>query len=323
VNIAMKLLPYFEDRFNDNGKSKANHRGNCGFAAQFVTELLKFGDEAFGFCFQHSKKQPRSADHALLALARHTLAHLDSVGVLLANGCVDGCDSLLRSILEASLGITFIVEDKHEERALAYELARIKRKIKEFRRVDRNHPDGKALEAELSADAFVPGILSKLPDGLSKQADKIEAWLNAQHRFIPILAEWNRLKNSPDKKKQPDPEWFALFGGARDIRGLAKRLNRLGWYEFLYRDWSNSSHAADAIAKYSTADDCISPLRYPAGYVKVLNMAFVMFLNALELLTSFYDTALAEQFRKHTAGVMAPQLARLTKGLEKELQDYR
>lgn len=317
------LLPYFEDRFSDGGKSKANYRKLCEAASGFLTELLKYGDEAFGHCSKHAQKHTRRVDHTLLALSRHLVAYLDAVNTLLRNGCVDGCDPLLRSMLEAAFGIAYIVEDRHEERALAYQLNRIKRKIKELRRADRTHPDGQQLEAELSSDTFVPGILSKLPEGLSKRADEIERRLNADSDFAPILAEWNLLKHPPGKKRQPDPEWFTLFGGAkpsRDIRSLAKHLKWLSLYEFLYRDWSNSVHAGDAIDRYSTTDDCIRPLHYPSGYSKTLSLVFAIFINGLEKLAGFYNAEMGQQVRNHAVRVLTPKLTHIADEIQKALQ---
>ncbi len=84
----MKLLPFFEERFDDNGKSQANYRHIRSVASKFITKLLKYGDEAFELCSKRADQTQRHADHVLLALARHNAAYLDSVNALLVTGCV-------------------------------------------------------------------------------------------------------------------------------------------------------------------------------------------------------------------------------------------
>jgi len=133
----MKLLPFFEEHFDDG--SKANYRTICKIASEFLSELLKYSDQVFEFCMNIAAGRNRPADITLRGMVRHNLAYLDGVSVLLGNGCVETCEPLLRSILEATFGIGHIVADKHDERALAYQLARIKKKIKFLHRGDRSH----------------------------------------------------------------------------------------------------------------------------------------------------------------------------------------
>ncbi len=319
----MKLLPIFEEGFDDNGKLQANYRHIRSVASKFITKLLKYGDEAFELCSKRADQTQRHADHVLLAFARHNAVYLDSTNALLATGCVEGCAPLLRSILDATFGIAHIVQDKHEERALAYQLARIKRRIKHLRRGDRSHPDGRQLEADLATDAFVPGVLSKLPNGLAAKAAELELQLQAKPEFAPILVEWERLKHPPDRKRQPDPEWYNLFGGAKDIRGLAKQLNWQSLYDFFYRDWSNSAHAGDALDSYTTADNCLRPLRYPAGYAKVLSYAFMLYINGLEKVAGFYDAVMGSQVRDYAVKVLNPELVHTANQIEKALGAFK
>lgn len=318
----MQLLPFFEDRFEDNGKSKTNYQHMRKTASEFISKVQKFGDEVFEHCSRHADKTQRIVDRVLLALARHNASQLDCINILLASGGVDGCSSLLRSILDATFGIAHIVQDKHQERALSYQLVRMKRFIKHLRRGDRTHPDGRQLETELATDAFVPDALSKLPPGLADKADKFERELNAKLEFVPILAEWERLKHFGGKT-QKDPEWYTLFGGARDIRRLAKQLGWQSLYDFFYRDWSNTAHAGNALENYTTADNCLRPLRYPAGYASALSLAIPFYLNGLERLASFYDATLAGQVRTHGVAVLYPELVRIAGQIGTALQAFR
>ena len=316
----MKLLPIFDDRFEDNGKSKENLRIMRGQVASFLTRLLNYADEAFEHCFKKGEKLGRWTDCSLMSLARHTLVYLDGITVHFSSGSVECCPPLIRSMLEATLGIAHIAQAHHEERALAYNLSRVMRNIKFNRMGDATTNAGKALRDELTTDAFIPDFFKKLPPGIGKRADDLETSLNADPTYAPILAEWNRLKG------KQDPEWFTLFGGAkpaRSVRSLAKNLNWLALYAFVYKPFSDSVHAGNALEMYVTSDKSLRPLRYPARYADYLNTTFVIFIHALERLARFYDDSMGLQVRRHTQLVLMPELVELDKRLEHAVGEYK
>jgi hypothetical protein len=319
----VNLLPNFEERFNDNGKSKERYKSLCATVSVFLTKLLTFGDEVFYHCFRRTQPSERVEDRVLLALYRHTAEQLDCVNVLLTSGAVAGCPLHLRSLLEAAFGIAHIVQDRHEERALAYQLVRMKRHIKFLRRGDLTHPDGRQLETDLAADAFVPGILNKLRPGLAAKADECERQIRDRAEFVPILAEWERLKHPPGKSTQKDPEWYALFGGAKDIRSLAKQLKWPSLYDFFYRDCSHAIHASNVLDDYTTAEGELRPLRYPSGYARAFSFAFALYVNALERLASFYDTVLAQQVLSHANKTLNPEREHIVAQIESAIGSFK
>jgi hypothetical protein len=100
----------------------------------------------------------------------------------------------------------------------------------------------------------------------------------------------------------------------------------LGWqslYDFFYRDWSNTTHAGNALDNYATADNCIRPLRYPAGYVKVLGFAFALSINGLEKLASFYDAVMGQQVRDHAMKVLNPEFLRVADQIDNSLTAFK
>lgn len=324
--MAVNAVPYFEDLLSEDPKSLANYRLILAKGADFLRGLMKYGNEVMNLCSTKAQQEQRASDHVLMAHARHNLAYFDSICTLLEKGTPEGCYPLLRSILESTLGIAHIVRDRHEERARAYKLARIKRKIRAMRRADTKHADGKKLHKELSDDAFVPGILDKLASDLSKKADEYEAELRADTAFAPIFAEWERLREphpgSKSKKKRPDPEWYALFGGAPDLGRLAKKLKWTSMYVFFYREWSDAVHAGNALDSFNTPDGSIRPLRYPKGYHTVVSTAFMLFINCFERLASFYDARMVQQIRDHAVKRLDPEFRRLSKAIKTSLQNF-
>ena len=109
-------IPYFDSELPDVTRKNVNEwRQEVSTA---LDKLIEFWRDMFGVCHDIGLKNQRHEDMVLLGFARHILAYLDCVRVLLGHGCSEGCTPLLRSILEAHLGIAHIVKDRSEERSL-------------------------------------------------------------------------------------------------------------------------------------------------------------------------------------------------------------
>ncbi|MCE9562983.1 MAG: DUF5677 domain-containing protein [Planctomycetes bacterium] len=302
------MKPYFEDYCGDK-ESLAKYRELLALGSEFLEELVRLGHDAIHVCIKKAQADNRRFHFTLLGLARHLLAYLDSANVLLSKGCVEACLPLLRSMLESHLGIAHIVQEKHEERALAYDFVRLKRRLKELRTTDKTHADGKQLEAELASDTLMAGLLDKMPKDLPERAALVEATL-ADPIFVPILAEWDRLKRPAGKPKQKDPEWFTLFGGGNNIRELAKKLGAVSLYAFIYKELSNSTHAGTALDGFVEVGGDIADirqLRHPGGYYKLFRGVFMIFLLSFEKLLGFYDKQQHDIFTKFVAISVVPR----------------
>lgn len=319
----MNTVPYFDGLLRKPESVESLRQWRRHVAAA-LDGLLKYGDDAFGWCMSYAEKDGRPHHQSLLGLGRHILVYLDCAKVLLAQGCVEGCTPLLRSMLEATLGITHIAEERHEERGLAYQFARIKRRVKKLRMGDRTSREGQNVAAELVGDVYAPYLLGKLPTDLGTRADEIERRLAAERRFDPIAAEWERLKNPPGgRPRGKDPEWYTLFSGADQIRTWTKRMNFVSVYLFIYKDMSSEAHAGDTVQTLTTSRGMLRPLRYPHDFHGAVQLAFLWFINGFEKLTAFYDPGLGEQFRAYILGTLHPEFVELIGGLRKAFEAYK
>ena len=314
------MKPFFEEYCEDD-KSLVAYRDLLAKGSKFLEEVVCFGNEVIQLCIKKAQGDTRRVHFTLLGLARHQLAYMDSVNVLLGRGCVEASSPLLRSMLESQLGIAHIVQGMHQERALAYELVRIKRRLKALRMVDKTHADGKQLEAELASDVLVAGIFDKMPKDLSARAAVVEAKL-ADPIFIPNVAEWERLKRSSGKPNLKDPEWFSLFGGGNTIRDLAKNLGLISQYTFIYKELSNAIHAATALDGFAEVGGDLTqirPLRHPGGYHKPFRGVFIMFLSTFDKLLGFYDKQQQGAFLHHMMVSIEPKFSAIIDNMEKHL----
>jgi hypothetical protein len=290
-----------------NDKSRQVYRYMIGRASEYTIDMREYAREVVGLCVKEAKKRQQAHDTTVIAIARRFLALLDGVSILLAGGNAEVCYPLLRSMLEAYLSVAHILQDKTRERANAYQLAWIKRRIKEYKRVSINTQEGKKLHAELAKDKLTPEILKHMPANLENLAAEMEEYLQNDDDFKVVLAEWERLTNPAGKKRNSDPHWYELFGGRSNIRDLALQLNHLGLYEFMYRDWSDSVHAGDALPSFTGSDGRINPLRHPRDYPKVVSHMFLVTINMLHLLADHYNPSSACSLRKYTANTLVPK----------------
>jgi hypothetical protein len=207
--------------------------------------------------------QSEKAYHAtILLLTRHVIEYIDGVVVHVSQGVSQPCLPLLRSALEATLGIKYILEADTERRALAYQVAHAHRKMKFWDRLDPTTVAGKELRNYLGADA--DAIFNQMPlesHLLILDRRKQLTGLLANADFGPIEQEWQTCKKTYKK----EPEWYALFGGPKNARELAQRVGWACMYDFCYQHWSNEVHAGSAMdaAGVSEGKGVFRPFRHP------------------------------------------------------------
>jgi hypothetical protein len=94
-------------------------------------------------------------------------------------------------------------------------------------------------------------------------------------------------------------------------------------YDFLYRDWSNASHAGDTVERVLTGEAEISPLRYPSKYGDAFTFAYSVTINGLEKLVGFYDVAKQEELRRVILGAFQPRHQLIRAMIDEAFKDYK
>lgn len=204
-------------------------------------------------------------DTVVLLLSRHVAEEVDAASVLVKAGCIDPCKSHLRSAFEAELGIRYVLEKNSEQRALAYLVKHIYERIRFYDKLDPNSQSGKQMRKEIKKDEATIAILSSLPElGIDEARMELRDMLR-RPPFDIADSEWKRVK----KKQNGRPNWYTLFDGPQDARKLAIYLDRGGWYDFLYSDWSGHIHAGSTafnVGRNESEDSAsknLKPLRHP------------------------------------------------------------
>jgi hypothetical protein len=265
----------------------------CTEFGVFVQDCIGSLTQAFDVAQTEAAKENKFHHATVLLLMRHVIESLDGVSILVAKGCSQPCQPLLRSALEAMLGLFYILEADTERRALAYQLAHAHKKITLYDRLDPTTSAGQELRRVVAPDPCgdlfnsLPIInYPKLIAGLQKMFTRPE--------FQPIEAEWQRLKAA---RKNKDPEWYALFGGPQNVRDLAIKVGFPAMYEFLYRYWSNEVHAGSAMEAigHKDGDSVIRPIRHPEELQSAVTFAAQFsFLLAMKVVGVYAPAKLAD-----------------------------
>jgi hypothetical protein len=264
---------HFIDQLKDGNQIREYEAVLVG-PAHFVEDCARFVTDAFVLAQQRTFPEQKYYHGTIILLMRHVVEAVDGVSLLVAKGSAENCGPLLRSAFEALVGILYILKDDTERRALAYQVAHAHKKIKFYRKFIPTDDVGRNLRAELKDDQFVK-IFDQPGVDWQRRIDGLRGMF-AQPEFAPIHAEWERVKKGKKGTGTKDPNWYALFGGPGDLRGLTLRVGKGTMYEILYRHWSDFTHAGGAFGNISADANggvAVEPVRSPEGIERICNLA--------------------------------------------------
>ncbi|MBG7613047.1 hypothetical protein IU405_12390 [Polaribacter sp. BAL334] len=249
-------------------------------AVDFGTHLLKW---------QADKMQ--SGDHHLVPILffRNILELTDAISILIKNSSIDPTKILLRSLLENSFGLEYLLEKDQENRSLSNNVWIAHKDLKFIEKLNLKSQIGKQFSNEIKKDKFVKEIISD--ETLIELDKKNSIELLELPIYKKIEEEYQRTK-----KIIKNPKWYSLFNGPTDIEQLAKRLNHYTLYEIVYRKLSDNVHATDLIknklVQGKNGQTDIIQIRFPKDAqdftVYTLNILIMTYLN-------FYEKVLPER----------------------------
>lgn len=278
--------------------------------SRFVGDCVRYLIDAYDVAQVGSVHEQCFSHATVLMLARHIIESVDGVSVLAERGCAENCGPLLRSAFEGQLGVLYILEADSKRRALSYQVAHAHRKIKMYRKCDPNDPLGKQFRAELKDDPMAD-VFDRVPGNLRAMISNLEGMFT-KPEFLPIEQEWQATR------KNKDPEWFALFGGPRNVRSLAFHLKLGAAYEGLYRSWSDVIHAGSGLNHVGPSDQpgtiVIRPIRHPDGLESACSLAAQICLNTARSLVQKYAPEQWQRFCQTYSQEISPTYMQVCKG---------
>lgn len=169
----------------------------------------------------------------ILHLFRHSIVLTDGVESLVSHACVDAAAPMLRSSLEANVGLMYLLNGQDERRkALAWLYVTNLDIIRSIRRRERT-------------SAIDPVLASKLRRAYEQQLTT-EPLLSIQSQYVAAQARQRRRK-----PQQARPKWYSLEDGPKNVKELVDVVlseydSESDLYE-TYRIFSGSIHATIGI----------------------------------------------------------------------------
>lgn len=155
-------------------------------------------------------------NHIPTLFFRNILELGDSISILIKSSSIDPSKILLRSLLENSFGLQYLLEKNERERSLSYMVWKALKQIKNYKRFISDHPSSKELK-KLILENNLDFPFEKFFDreDVQKVIDA-KATLLKKPEFKEVYKEYNRTSS-----KRKSPAWYSLFDGPHN--GTAKR----------------------------------------------------------------------------------------------------
>ena len=216
-------------------------------ASLLLCEIINKATWILKSCQNDATSQNRKADYPPCLLYKHAIEMADGIEVLLSHSCGIASKPLVRTLLETTLSLKYMLDDDMERRALAWLCCFIHDHLDHLDRSDPTTTKGEALQETWNKFFGIPygSQPQPAPDAYRSYAQG----LLRQPDLAPIEEEYQR---TCQRKKRP---WYALFGGPRSLYSLEDKLDRLVEYDVLYRLLSRISHATDLSAYVTRTEE--------------------------------------------------------------------
>jgi len=221
----------------------------------------------------------------VILLFRNFLELLDSVSILVKKSSIDPCKVILRTALETSLGVEYILKENTIDRAMSFLVCSYYKELKVLEKHDITTEHGKQFRSVFFRDENLNGVTIPTPDNLTDKIRGLKELLQSTS-YIKVKTEYERTKKS-DKKS---PEWYRLFGGPGNIKELCDKLKIPVLYEVFYRNLSDSIHGNDIIhgkiAESSNGNIDIYQIRFYKDAQEVTSLALLLTVRLYDIYIS-------------------------------------
>lgn len=220
-------------------------------------------------------------------LAKQVVAMLDGITVLLRSGCGLAVYPLYRSLYEADLQMSWILEADTDQRARTYWVAHL---LKEQRRCQ---SELKGSEYRTRASQQFPDMEWRDEAAIRAEIANIEAVLGRPEHVV--------IRKEADEKR--NRKFWAARLGCGSFEEIAKKLGRWNEYEVFYRLLSGMTHSSNPKAHLrKTGNDIeITDIRDPETVAKFLVLTSTWVLRTYRTVLGCYRPDELPNFGLHYA----------------------
>lgn len=259
-----------------------------------IIDVIKFGENLLKWDLE---KEREGFENTLPALFLSNILELgDAISILIKNATIDPCTILLRSLLENTYGLGYLVETEEEKRALSFVVCQAHKKLKLFEKLDSSTTNGEQFKNELKKDRDERDVIKYFDNpNLMQEKQNCEALLELPE-CVEIEKEYQRILLKNKRVSSNNIKWFSFFEGPKNIIELAQHLKLHASYEILYRGFSENVHATKDYGGQLVLNDdgSFSIIRnFSSEYVQVVTTNTIR--TMLMSYRSFYEARLHEK----------------------------
>jgi len=248
-------------------------------AEPLLIEVINFG--CLAFARWASKPSPQEHELAILFAYRQLIDLTDGIQILISESAPSPARLQLRGAFEALLSLRWITETDTEHRSYAYLTGDALGQIVYLERLRES-------KQRPGPDAWIDASISELQRRLQRPG-----WREAHAEFVAF----KNAISSKRKKKRWWPPWYAVYGGATDLAGLAAKCNSTYDYDLLYRPWSSVSHSTD-ITWQMNPDSTLRRLRSPLHLKLTASLPVEFVYKAIKSVARYYGTPTDDELQE-------------------------
>ncbi len=206
-----------------------------GKYSPYLKELINYATNVLTRCEQSTKRN-KGANLSPICLYYQAIQFTDGIEVLVSQSCFAATKPLLRSLMEVTFSMEYMIENNYELLSKAWLAQSYLKRIASLESLDSSTPKGKAFQKGLRNDKFIDPDNINITDrkNIKLEIDDINRVLS-KSKFNSIVSAF--------KGKDKIKNWYQLNDGPRNFEILAKELRRQSEYETLYRRFSDTVHA--------------------------------------------------------------------------------
>lgn len=214
-------------------------------AKAFLDSLVVYGAYLIDEIREQDPLVSNEETRIILMILRDYLENLDSLSVLLAEGCSQGCIPIQRTLLEQYLLFVFLFGEDFEEKLRAYKLCHTHVRIR-------------------AGEFLLKGLQENDEEAIRIRTEIKNCRAEfKQEEYKALEASWQKFY----KSKHFSPNWYHIIRKkCKSIREIAQRVNKLDLYNQIYGYYSKYTHGTIALLDYQRLEDRafkIKKLRVP------------------------------------------------------------
>lgn len=269
--------------------------------------LVNFGSWLFMWC---SKDNRLSTEDKIvcLVLLRRALEIIDSISILIRHSSIDVSKVLLRSLIELLFEFEYLVKEDSSRRSTCYIVWYMNQMLELKKSFDPESKEGKRFYSAIKLDKYMHKLNPTKPTTLDLEIENIS-------EIIEEYKETNDEYRKTQRKSKRNFPWYAMYDGPKNAFELTKQIQLNGFYEYLFRHLSKTTHNTDlfqGVLNESKED----------GQIGVIQIRSPMDINFVTTYTISFSLGLYNLMIEHFFPRSSHARQEFQKFYKKEIKDF-